>query len=82
MRRGTEQLGCVLVLGLGKSASAVVDYCLDNLGNRVSGLFIAAGAHGESSDALAERAQARGAAVAFGDDAVAELAAKKLGDAR
>ena len=76
MRRGTEQLGSVLVLGLGKSAAAVVSYCLENLGNRVSGLFIAAGAHSESSDALAERAQARGAAVAFGDDAVAQLAEK------
>ena len=76
MRRGTELLGCVLVLGLGKSAAAVVDYCLSRLGGRVSGLFIAAGAHSEASDALAEKAEAQGAVVAFGDDAVAELVSK------
>lgn len=74
MRRGAEQLGSVLVLGLGKSGEAVVDYCLPLLGGRVSGLFVAAGERTPRSLEAAERAAAAGAVVEFGDDAVDALA--------
>lgn len=76
MRRGAEKLGSVLVLGLGKSGEAVVDYCLPLLGGRVSGLFIAAGVRTDATSAAAARAQQAGAVVEFGDDAVERLAAQ------
>ena len=73
VRRGADALGNVLVLGLGKSAAAVADYCLGLLGGRVSGLFVAAGARTEASEEAAARIAARGAVVAFGDDGVDAL---------
>lgn len=69
-----ENLGRVLVLGLGKSGHDTVDYLLPLVGGRVSELAIFGGAHSEAADAFAEAARAAGARVAFGDDAVDELA--------
>ena len=70
------RLGNVIVLGLGKSGSAVVDYCLPLLGGRVDGLYIAAGKRTAASEEIVRRACEAGAIAAFGDDAVDELAAK------
>ena len=69
-----EQLGRVLVLGLGKSGHDAVDFLVPLLGGRVSELAIFGGAHSEAADAFAQTARAAGAHVAFGDGAVAELA--------
>ena len=69
-----EELGRVLVCGLGKSGRATVDYCLPLLGGRVSDLAIAAGGRNESAEEFAAAAQERGARVLFGDDAVEALA--------
>ncbi|MBX9035246.1 UDP-N-acetylmuramoyl-L-alanine--D-glutamate ligase [Gordonibacter massiliensis] len=75
-KHAPQHLGRVLVLGLGKSGRAAVEYLLPLLGGRVDALAVAAGARTEESEAFAEAAVARGALVAFGDDAVAELAAQ------
>lgn len=76
---GTKQayrsLGRVLVLGLGKSGRAAVEYCLPLLGTRVESLAVAAGAQTPASQTFAQEVTARGAHVLFGDDAVLELAA-------
>ncbi|HIW76119.1 MAG TPA: UDP-N-acetylmuramoyl-L-alanine--D-glutamate ligase [Candidatus Gordonibacter avicola] len=69
------RLGRVLILGLGASGRAMVDYCLPLVGERVEALAIAAGARTDASEAFAAQAAAAGAHVAFGDDAVAELVA-------
>ncbi|MDO4590945.1 MAG: UDP-N-acetylmuramoyl-L-alanine--D-glutamate ligase [Slackia sp.] len=58
-------LGDVLVLGLGKSGKAVVEYCLGLLGGRVSSLTIAAGEHNEAAVASAKDYERRGAKVYF-----------------
>lgn len=73
-KRAPESLGRVLVLGLGKSGRAAVEYCLALLGDRVESLAVAAGARNKASEEFAARALARGAQVAFGDDAVSVLA--------
>ncbi len=73
-KRAPRSLGHVLVLGLGKSGRATVEYCLPLLGDRVVSLSIAAGARSEAAEAFAERAAAQGARVAFGDEAVPDLA--------
>lgn len=78
-RRGTDDLGNILVLGLGKSGLAVVDYCLPLLGGRVRGLFVAAGVRTASSEDAARRIADLGAVVAFGDDAVDILAQQVSG---
>ncbi|MBC2888785.1 UDP-N-acetylmuramoyl-L-alanine--D-glutamate ligase, partial [Gordonibacter massiliensis] len=75
-KHAPQHLGRVLVLGLGKSGRAAAEYLLPLLGGRVDALAVAAGARTEESEAFAEAAAARGALVAFGDDAVAELAAQ------
>lgn len=69
-----EQLGDVLVLGLGSSGRAVVDYCMPLLGTRVRSLSIAAGKPSEKAEQVAQADRAAGAQVRFGDDAVAPLA--------
>lgn len=69
-------LGSVLVLGLGKSGRAAVEYCLELLGDRVTTLAVAAGERTAASEEFAAVARARGALVAFGDDAVHELAVR------
>ena len=68
-----EHLGRVLVLGLGKSGHAALDYLLPLLGTRVDALAVAAGGDTPAARADAERAKAAGAAVEFGNDAVAPL---------
>lgn len=75
-KHAPQHLGRVLVLGLGKSGRAAVDYCLPLLGGRVEALAVAAGARTEDSEAFAAEAAAAGALVAYGDDAVAELVAQ------
>lgn len=72
-KHAPENLGRVLVLGLGKSGLAAVDYLLPLIGGRVERLSIAAGAENEASRAAAARATEAGADVVFGDDAVASL---------
>ena len=79
VRRGAEQLGQVLVLGLGTSGTAVVNYCLPLLGSRVSGIFVAAGADTADARAFARSVEAEGVQVAFGDDAVDVLAGRCAG---
>ncbi len=74
-KHAPQRLGRVLVLGLGKSGRAAVEYCLPLLGNRVEALAVAAGANTPSSARFAQYAAERGATVLFGDDAVAQLAA-------
>ena len=68
-----EHLGRVLILGLGKSGHAALDYLLPLMGTRVSALAVAAGGDTPAARADAERAKAAGAAVEFGNDAVAPL---------
>ena len=65
-----ENLGSVLVLGLGKSGKAVAQYCAKLLGTRVEKLFIAAGAYNEGSKAFVESLAGEGVRYAFGDDAL------------
>ena len=79
VRRGADRLGNVLVLGLGKSGAAVVDYCLPLLGDRVTGLYVAAGARTQASEEAARRFGEKGAVVSFGDDAVDALAGQVPG---
>ena len=79
IRRGADRLGNVLVLGLGKSGAAVVDYCLPLLGDRVTRLYVAAGARTQASEEAARRFTEKGAVVAFGDDAVDALAGQVPG---
>ena len=53
-----EHLGRVLVLGLGKSGHAALDYLLPLLGTRVDALAVAAGGDTPTARADAERARA------------------------
>ena len=66
-KHAPAQLGRVLVLGLGKSGTAVADYCLDLLGSRVQELVVAAGADTPASRETARRLAARGARVSYGE---------------
>lgn len=79
-KRAPESLGRVLVLGLGKSGRATVEYCLGLLGDRVDALAVAAGARTKDAEAFAAAARARGAFVAFDDDAVATLVSQVPGE--
>ena len=58
-----ENLGSVLVVGLGKSGRAVADYCLDRLGERVQSVTIVADSIEGEAAIWARGAQARGAQV-------------------
>ncbi|MGI6591193.1 MAG: UDP-N-acetylmuramoyl-L-alanine--D-glutamate ligase [Eggerthellaceae bacterium] len=60
-----EDLGDVLILGLGKSATAAADYCLSRLGGRVRSVSIAAGARSAQAEEKARGFVERGAKVAF-----------------
>ncbi|WP_165171148.1 UDP-N-acetylmuramoyl-L-alanine--D-glutamate ligase [Adlercreutzia sp. ZJ242] len=60
-----ENLGRVLVLGLGVSGRACAGYLLDLLGTRVEGMSVAAGAATDEARAWAREARARGAEVTF-----------------
>ena len=70
MRRVDQNIGRVLVLGLGKSGKSVARYCADLLGTRVESMFIAAGARNDDSEAFVESLAGEGVAYAFGDDAL------------
>ena len=60
-----EQLGDVLILGLGKSGRAVAEYCCDLIGTRVRSLTIAAGDRNEKVVAFADACRETGARVLF-----------------
>ena len=62
-KHAPQHLGRVLVLGLGKSGRAAVEYLLPLLGGRVDALAVAAGARTEAAEAFAAEAAARGALV-------------------
>ena len=66
-----SRIGRILVLGLGKSGKSVAQYCAGLLGDRVTGLFIAAGAESDDSRAFVESLAREGVGWAFGDDALA-----------
>ena len=70
MRRGREQLGNILVLGLGKSGRSVARYCADLLGTRADGVFIAAGEQTDEAVAFLKSLERPGVGYAFGDDAL------------
>ena len=70
MRRVDQNIGRVLVLGLGKSGKSVARYCADLLGVRVESMFIAAGARNDDSAAFVQSLEGEGVAYAFGDDAL------------
>ncbi len=69
-----QVLGRVLILGLGKSGQAAARYCANMLNDRVSELYIAAGAESESAVAFAQELERLGATVVFGDGALEEFA--------
>lgn len=73
-KHAPHHLGRVLVLGLGKSGRAAVEYFLPLMGDRVQKLAIAAGARTDASEDFARTACEAGALVAFEDDAVGQLA--------
>lgn len=60
-----QQLGRVLILGLGKSGKAAAQYCLALLGQRVQAVHIAGGEANDDSRAFAQAASEQGATVAF-----------------
>lgn len=64
-KQARTQLGRVLVLGLGVSGKACVNYLLDLLNTRVEGLTVMAGPSNAAALAWAESAKARGAQVLF-----------------
>ena len=70
MRRVDQNIGRVLVLGLGKSGKSVARYCAGLLGTRVESMFIAAGARNDDSAAFVQSLEGEGVAYAFGDDAL------------
>lgn len=64
-KHAPEDLGRVLVLGLGKSGQAAVDYLAPLIGTRVRELSVAAGKRTEAGEAFAHAAQEAGARVEF-----------------
>ena len=68
-KRAPENLGRVLVLGLGKSGRAVADY-LVAAGERVESLTVAAGARTASAEDAAASLVSAGAAVLFDLDRI------------
>ncbi len=69
-----DNLGRVLVLGLGKSGHDVVEYLQGKAASRVDSLAVFGGAQTPDVDGFAQGLSAAGAHIAFGDDAVAKLA--------
>lgn len=63
-KAASENLGNVLVLGLGKTGQAVCDYCLDQA-DRLSSLTVAAGARNDAALEKAARLENQGARVLF-----------------
>lgn len=72
-KRAPEKLGRVLVLGLGKSGRACVEYLLAQPEGRVSELCVAAGAGNDDARTWAQHVQARGARVVFDCEDVSRL---------
>lgn len=66
-KHAPENLGRVLVLGLGKSGCASAAYCQDLLGKRVDELVIAAGIDNEASRSQAKAFLDQGIPVIFGE---------------
>ncbi len=66
-KRAADQLGDVLILGLGKSGRAAARHCLEvrHLGRGLSSLTIAAGEQNDDSLAFAQYCESRGAKVYF-----------------
>ena len=71
-KHAPARLGRVLVLGLGKSGKAAVDYCLDLVGSRVESVTVAAGARTPDAEAFAQAARSRGARVFFDHEDIEE----------
>ena len=71
-KHAPRRLGRVLVLGLGKSGMAAVDYCLDLIGDRVESVTVAAGARTPDAEAFAHTAESRGARVLFDHESIEE----------
>lgn len=69
-KHAPENLGRVLVLGLGVSGRACVRYLLARLHTRVESVFVAAGASNEEACAWAQDARAQGAEVVFDTEVV------------
>lgn len=67
-----EYLGRVLVLGLGKSGKAAIEYLQPLLGARVAALAVAAGSENPEAQAYV-RSLAEGVVWAFGDDGVEKI---------
>lgn len=74
LKSAPENLGRVLVLGLGKSGHDVVEYLLSKAAGRVESLSVFGGAHTPDADDFAKSISDAGAVIAFGDDAVDNLA--------
>ena len=64
-KQAQENLGCVLVLGLGKSGCAAATYCANLLGSRVTSLTVAAGKANPTAETFVERLRAMGARAEF-----------------
>ena len=73
-KRAPRQLGRVLVLGLGKSGKAVLDYLQGPAAERVGALAVAAGQESPEARSYVEAHAAAETLVAFGDEAVGALA--------
>ncbi|MBE6470605.1 MAG: UDP-N-acetylmuramoyl-L-alanine--D-glutamate ligase [Coriobacteriaceae bacterium] len=71
-KHAPEDLGDILVLGLGKSGRIAADYCLGAAAARVRSVTVAAGADTEANRAQGERYAAQGAHVIYGEDVPAE----------
>ena len=69
-KHAPESLGRVLVLGLGKSGKACVEYLRPLLGRRVEALAVAAGAETPEGRAWAEAQACEGLRVAFDHEAI------------
>ena len=72
-KHAPKNLGRVLVLGLGKSGRAAIDYLVPLVGERVSALAVAAGSRAGASDevlAYVETLRARGLRVEFDHEVI------------
>ena len=64
-KHAPEQLGRVLVLGLGRSGMAAVEYLCALVGTRVTSIFVAAGARTASAEEFAQRFAGENVSFAF-----------------
>ncbi len=70
-KHAPKRLGRVLVLGLGKSGRAVVDYCAPLVGGRVESLVVVGGARTPEAEAFAAAREADGVRFVFDCEEVA-----------